>query len=77
MTSVNYYTDIDGVMQKYSYDYHPDMDRWLSECHNQPILAIDELVFLDAERGKAFARCRRCGHYTDFFNKQFRWLNKW
>ena len=72
-TTVNYYTDIDGEIQKYSYEYHPVKDNWLSDCHSQPILEQDEWVFLDALTSKAYARCRRCGHFTNFTNEQFQW----
>ena len=72
-TVIHYYTDINGSMQKYYYPYHPVLDNWLSDCHSQPILDTAELVFLDTEREKAWARCRRCGNYTNFSNERFTW----
>ena len=70
---MKYYTEIDGAMQKYYYPYHPGLDNWLSDCHSQPILELTDMVFLDTEREKAWAICRRCGKYANFSNERFTW----
>ena len=73
MTLANNYTDLNGTMTKHTYAYHPIKDNWLSDCHNQPILEDGELIFLNPETEKAWARCRRCGYYSNFSNENFQW----